>query len=400
MAILDRVKFEGKPGVLAWKFRSPRGGADDALCSGTQVIVNQSQEAVFFKGGQALDILGPGTHVLSTGNIPLLSRLVNLPFGGDTPFTAEIWFVDKTVRRELRWGTPAPIPYFDPEFQRPVNVRAHGGWGIRIADARSFITQIVGTALEADTEQLDRNFIVEISQHFAGALGKRLRAISPIQANAHLPELAEETATALQGTFARYGIELLNFNVASVTLPPDEMKALQDKLDTGMDEAARLRRIGAVTGTSDARMYNAIRSFDTLEKAAANEFGGAGNLLASGLGLGAGLGAGVAVGNAVGQHLQAATPPMPSYPAPTPVPVAPVPAPPPAADSFAAFNPPPAPAPLPSTPAPAGPAPLGDQANEPAVRLKKMKELLDMGLIEPEEFAACKKSILDQLTKG
>jgi membrane protease subunit (stomatin/prohibitin family) len=75
---------------------------------GAQLIVNESQEALFFKGGKALDVFGPGTHTLSSSNVPILQKLINLPFGGQTPFTAEVWFVNKTVKRNLKWEPKHP----------------------------------------------------------------------------------------------------------------------------------------------------------------------------------------------------------------------------------------------------------------------------------------------------
>jgi membrane protease subunit (stomatin/prohibitin family) len=102
MALIDRIKFDAPDdNILVWKFPS------DELTLGTQLIVNQSQEALFLKGGQVCDLFGPGTYTLSTANLPLLRALVDLPFGGQTPFAAEVWFVNKTVKRDLRWGTQA-----------------------------------------------------------------------------------------------------------------------------------------------------------------------------------------------------------------------------------------------------------------------------------------------------
>src|ERR1035437_2620179 len=103
MATIDRGKYDSTSDeVLVFKFPS------EELKLGSQLIVNQSQEAVFVKGGEVFDIFPPGTHPLSTGTLPLLSKLVNLPFGKQTPFTAEVWFVSRTVKRDLRWGTKSP----------------------------------------------------------------------------------------------------------------------------------------------------------------------------------------------------------------------------------------------------------------------------------------------------
>lgn len=344
MAVIDMVKFDGDPQALAWKFPG------EELSTATQVVVNQAQEALLFKGGRAHDVLGPGTHTLSTGNIPLLARLVNLPFGGKTPFTAEIWYVDKTVRRNLRWGTKSPIPLFDPVYKRPVNVRAYGGWGMRVAEARPFLTQIVGTGTRVDTDTIYDYFISEIHQHLATAVGRRFADISVLHVSAHIADLSRTVMESLVDAFARYGIEITNFNIASFTLPPEEMRDLQAKLDAGLDEAVRVGRLREATGLGGDRVYGNMRSFDTLEKAAGNESGAAGALMSTGLGAGVGFG----LGAVVGQNIDPARAAPPS-------------------------------------------GPPGVEAGTPAERMRSLKELLDAGLISDAEFAAKRQAIIDSI---
>ena len=99
MALIDVIKYNApNDDEFVWKYPS------ESIKLGTQLVVNEGQEAIFVKGGQALDKFNPGTHTLISGNIPLLEKIVNLPFGGDTPFTAEIWFINTTVKRDLKWG--------------------------------------------------------------------------------------------------------------------------------------------------------------------------------------------------------------------------------------------------------------------------------------------------------
>ena len=132
MALIDCIKFDCPvDDILVWKYPS------ENLTLGTQLIVNQSQEAIFVKGGKALDVFGPGTHTLSTGNLPFLQKLINLPFGGKTPFTAEVWFVNKTIKRGLKWGTKGPVQVLDPIYMYPVNLRAFGEWGLRVTLCQS-----------------------------------------------------------------------------------------------------------------------------------------------------------------------------------------------------------------------------------------------------------------------
>ena len=154
MALIDRIKYDGPPvgptgeqiPWLVFKFPS------EELVLGSQLIVNKSQEGVFFKGGNALDVFGPGRHTLSTANLPLLKKLVNLPFGGKTPFTAEVYFVNKVAKLDMKWGTSDPFQVTEPRYNIIVRVRSFGRLGIKISDSRNFVTQIVG-ALHSDQSE-------------------------------------------------------------------------------------------------------------------------------------------------------------------------------------------------------------------------------------------------------
>ena len=129
MAIVDQIKHESPSDeFFAWKHDS------ETIKFGSQLVVGEGQAAIFVKGGEALDVFGPGTHTLKTGNIPLIEKIINIPFGGDTPFTAEVWFVSTTVKRDLKWGTAKPIALFDKSIGFPVSLRAYGKWGVRIEE--------------------------------------------------------------------------------------------------------------------------------------------------------------------------------------------------------------------------------------------------------------------------
>lgn len=104
MAIVSVVKYDGNPDVFAWKY------PDSELGTWTQLIVNESQQAILFKGGQALDVFEAGRHTLSTNNIPFLEKIINLPFGGQSPFSAEVWFVNKQFNLDVKWGTAFAYP--------------------------------------------------------------------------------------------------------------------------------------------------------------------------------------------------------------------------------------------------------------------------------------------------
>lgn len=137
MALIDRLKYDFPPDVLVYKWPS------EDLTLGAQLIVNESQEAIFFKGGKALDLFGPGTHTLSSANLPLLQKLINLPLGGKTPFAAEVYFVNKTVAFAQDWGTKAPIMLLDPRYRVTIPLRGYGQYAVRVENSREFVVHVV-----------------------------------------------------------------------------------------------------------------------------------------------------------------------------------------------------------------------------------------------------------------
>ncbi len=145
MALIDVVKWEAAADQIVWKF------PNSELSTMTQLIVNESQTAILFKDGKRLDSFGAGRHTLSTNNIPLLNKLVNLPFGGKSPFAAEVWFVNRAVPLDLKWGTPTPLQLEDPQYGLVVPVSAFGQMGIRVKDPAQFVTGVVGTLLNFGT---------------------------------------------------------------------------------------------------------------------------------------------------------------------------------------------------------------------------------------------------------
>jgi membrane protease subunit (stomatin/prohibitin family) len=272
MAIIDRIKFEGAPETLVWKF--PK----DNIVKGAQLIVNESQEAVFFKDGQALDIFGPGAHTLDSSNIPLLQKIVNLPFGGETPFSAEVIFVNKVAKLDYKWGTKSPIIIEDPRYRVFLSVGAFGQFGLKIIDSRLFITQIVGTMPEWTS--------TSVLEYFKGLITTKVKDIianysvrqniSIVQLNAFLDDLSKLAETAIREEFNRFGIEVLNFYLTSIDIPDEEKRKIQE----GQFQRLQMDQLG------DDR-YQRMRSFDVLENAANNP-GTTGTLMGAGLGLGMG----------------------------------------------------------------------------------------------------------------
>ena len=342
MALINVIKYDARSDEsLVWKY------PNEDIRIGTQLIVNQSQEALFFKGGQALDIFEPGTHTLTTGNLPFLNNLINLPFGGDTPFSAEVWFINRHAKRDLRWGTQTAIPLIDPVYNFPVHVRAFGQWGIRVEDSRSLVTQLVGTLKDLSTDKVDAYFMGEIVQRLSDTISKNFveKGISIFEANAQLNELSIATADAIRAEFKRFGLEIVNFNIERISMPEEDMRKFQEILGKKM-EIEQLSKSQVGPG------YTSARTFDVLDKAASTESGTAGALLAGGLGVGIGLSAGLPLGQQLSQALS-------NQPNQSPA----------------------------SSGAPA----------DPVAKLLVLKKLLDEDLILQTEYDAKKKQILDLL---
>lgn len=287
MAFIDRVKYDGPVGQQPWLvYKWP----SENLVLGSQLIVNKSQEAVFFRGGNALDVFGPGTHTLSTANIPLLQKLVNLPFGGKTPFTAEIYFINKASRLDLKWGTTDPFPVTEPRYGIIANVRAYGQFGLKIADGRNFTTQIIGALHGGDVTDHD-----SVVRYFKGLIVNRVKSgiaelivrekVSLLDITALLESVSDACAGRIKGEFDRFGLELLNFFVESINVPPEDLARIKKILE----DRAEFNVLG------DAR-YSRKRSFDVMETQAGNE-GMGGALAGAGLGLGMGIGMGSVAGD-------------------------------------------------------------------------------------------------------
>jgi membrane protease subunit (stomatin/prohibitin family) len=136
MAIMQVVKYDGMRDVFAYKY------PHDSLSTWSKVIVNETQEAILYKGGQALDWFWPGSHTLETANIPLLRSVANIPHGGKSPFSAEVWFVNKAHFLDIKWGTPTPIQIKDPEYGIFIPLRGFGQFGMKVSDSKKFLTTL------------------------------------------------------------------------------------------------------------------------------------------------------------------------------------------------------------------------------------------------------------------
>lgn len=282
MAIIDVVKCDMQEGEICWKFPS------DNLRIGTQLVVYPAQTAFFVKGGAVCDEFTAGTYTIKTENIPLLHRIINIPFGGDTPFKADVWFVNQIAKLDLPWGTPHPIQVEDPKYKIIVPVRAHGQYGITVTNPRAFLETMIGNLQTFTSDKVESYFKGRLITSLNTIIANQIveKDVSVLDINSKLMDLSIDCEQSLNKQFARYGITLTEFSIMSITIPQDDPSVV--RLKEAKDLAARL----AVTGVG---VYQMERSFDVLEKVAGNE--GAGGMMAS---MGAGLGVGFGVGNTVG----------------------------------------------------------------------------------------------------
>jgi membrane protease subunit (stomatin/prohibitin family) len=313
--------------------RVPQSGPGDFRI-GSQVIVREGQVAVFFRDGKALDSFGPGRHTITTANIPLLTGLVSRVFSGDTPFTAEVYFVNTRDFVDMRWGTPEPITLRD-EVLRMVRIRAHGTYNMAVADPQLFVAQMVGARGYYSTEDVSSYLRSMIINRLTDLLGQHMKSILDLPAL--FEELSAATRVRLRDDFAAVGLTMKQLYLLSIS-PTEETSA-------AIDEAASMGAIG------DMDRYMKFRTARAVGDAAQQEGGAAAGTAQIGLGLGAGMAAAGAM-----------------------------------ADSFARG----------SQPAGAGQQGAPDAA-DPMTALKTLKELLDNDLITQEEYDAKRGEILSRL---
>ena len=262
MAVIDLVKADvASDNFIVQKFNSENQWE---LRLGSQLVVNEGQEAIFVKGGIALDVFTPGTYTLITGNIPFLRKITNSLFDGKTPFTAEVWFINKTVKRDLKWGTPQRIPLFDPQLNFPINIGAFGQWGFRVNDSRSFVTQLVGAQLGTDSKKIYNYFIGEIIEKVSQTISTYIgRGISVFQISSKLVDISGSVTNVISNEFARFGVELVNFNISSISIPPDEMSKIQEV----MSKKVEMQQLG---DTTVGQGYVVAKSYEIMKDAAQN----------------------------------------------------------------------------------------------------------------------------------
>lgn len=286
MALIDVVKYNGGPDVFAWKY------PDEELSTWTQLIVNESQEAILVKEGRVVALFGRGRHTLDTKNVPLLRNIISIPFGGRSPYTAEVWYINKAQNLDIRWGTPSPIQIQDPKYGIFVPVCSNGTFGIRIADSWKFLTKLVGTVSTFDKAAVSNYFrglyITQVKDVISSYFMQK--QISIVEINAYISELSQYMKERIAPIMLNYGVDVVSFYVNDISVPEDDTTVKQ--LKDALAKRAEMNILGYD--------YQQGRSFDVLEGLAKNP----GSTASAMLGVGTGLGVGSAVGSAFNSMAQ------------------------------------------------------------------------------------------------
>lgn len=311
MGLFDKIKGElidiiewldDSRDTMVWRF--PR--YENEIKMGAQLIVRESQVAVFVNEGRVADVFAPGTYTLETQNIPVLSTLKGWKYGFNSPFKAEVYFVNTRQFTDMKWGTQNPVMVRDPEFG-PVRVRAFGGYSARVVDPPRFISELVGTDPQFRTEEVEGYLRQMIVGRLGGALGKATSQTAVLDLAANQHAIGERLAQVLSGDLADVGLQIPRFIIENISLPPEVEKAL--------DKRTQMSMLG------DMNQYSQFQAANAMQDAAQNPGGGMGEGLGLGMGIAAAqqMAAGLGGGQPAAQQPAQPAQPAPAGPPPLPV---------------------------------------------------------------------------------
>ena len=263
---IDIVEFlDDSQNTLSHRFERHQ----NEIKNGAKLTVREGQIAVFVSEGQIADVFDPGMYELTTQNVPILATLKGWKHGFNSPFKAEVYFINTTVFDNLKWGTAQPIPMRDKDFG-VVQMRAHGGYHIRVSDPETFIKEAVGTDGHFTIDEIEKRLRDYVQTAFPDAIGESKIPLLDMISNYN--ELSTLVGELLQAKFTKNGLELVDFTISAITVPEAVQKAIDDRSSMGI--------------LGDLNAYQQFKTGQAMEEAAKNPNGGAG----AGIGMGMGFG--------------------------------------------------------------------------------------------------------------
>ena len=224
--IAEIIKYEGDNSTFVWKHPC------EDFNSLTQLIVHESQEAIFFMNGQALDLFGPGRYTLETQNIPKIGRMLNRTTGGETPFHCEVYFINKTVQMGLKWGTDSKVRFIEQTYGVPLEIGACGEMNLMVSDSRKLLVKLVGTMNGIAWEDRAGNFTKSLVASFRPMISTAVKtnlsstikaqSINILEIDENLGLLSAALKESINPGFEEYGITVTEFYVTTVVLPESD----------------------------------------------------------------------------------------------------------------------------------------------------------------------------------
>lgn len=329
--IAEVIKYEGDNSTFIWKHPL------EDFNSLTQLIVHESQEAIFMMNGQALDLFGPGRYTLETQNIPLISKYINKTTGDKTPFHCKVYFINKTEQIAIKWGTDSKVQFMEPTYNFPISIGASGEMSLRAEDSRKLLIKLVGTKNFLGQDNLVRYFraflMTRVKSYIAQVI--REQKISIFEIDEHINDMSAALLKMLKPDFEDYGISLERFFVTTIVKPDGEstyekFKSLHFRQYADIAEAKIRQQTAVIDAETQAQRtviesqamatkrqqegytYQQERGFDFAQDVAKNEAVGQFTNMGVGFGTMAGVGGAVGgvVSNAVSNALDSANQPQ------------------------------------------------------------------------------------------
>ena len=320
MAITDVIKYEGDNHTFIWKYPS------EDFNTGSQLIVHESQEAIFFLNGQALDSFGPGRHELETPSLPLLNGIAKIPTGGTSPFHSEVYFINLIEQMAIHWGTNSQVQFMEPTYGFPLSIGTSGEMALAVREPRKLLLKLVGTEALLSQDKLIGYFKAflqtRIKTHLAKVIAEQ--GLSIFEMDAKLEELSDSLKAKLAPDFGQYGLELTQMLVTAIVRPEgdpvyERFRDLYFRQFADVREAQINQQVSVIDQETEARRtvisakasaekrqlegytYQQERSFDVAEKVAQNE--AVGEYANMGIGLGVIAGVGGTMSGVMGEAL-------------------------------------------------------------------------------------------------